>query len=245
MDEVSSSFLVKLKDFLLSLNNVSILQMSECGGKFKVISEFIFFKKLEMSNKFRMSKLNSFYKQLNLYNFRKIRKGKYEGYYTNDYFNVNYSNEYLSKYKRSDLFKEKMNEKIKEKELKKTCNLIDSKRKIEENITEKKKKHRISKRIMDNEISKLNSHNELIRNLQKKGINSNIEVVYIPYSVPVHVPVPIPVPINEKHMIIMNKINFESNDHNIKNIIDYEYLYRINQLENIDNPNETNIEDYF
>ena len=100
---------------------------------------------------------------------------------------------------------------------------------------------------MDNEISKLNSHNELIRNLEKKGINSNIEVVYVPYPVSVHVPVPvpIPVPINEKHMIIMNKINFESNDHNIKNIIDYEYLYRINQLENIDNPNETNIEDYF
>ncbi len=244
MDEVSSSFLVKLKDFLLSLNNVSILQISECGGKIKVISEFIFFKKLEMSNKFRMSKLNSFYKQLNLYNFRKIRKGKYEGYYTNGYFNVNYSNEYLSKYKRSLLFKEKMNEKIKEKEFKKTYNLINSKRKIEENINEKKR-HRVSKRIMDNEISKLNNHNELTCNLQRKGINSNIEVVYVPYPVPVHVPVPVPVPINERHMIIMNNINFGSNDYDIKNIIDYEYLYRINQLENIDNPNEINIEDYF
>tara|TARA_B100000886_G_scaffold325160_1_gene270477 strand:+ start:2099 stop:2845 length:747 start_codon:yes stop_codon:yes gene_type:complete len=248
MDEVSSSsFLIKLKHFLLSLNNSSILQISKCGSKFKVLSEFLFIVELELSNKFRMSKINSFYKQLNLYNFRKIRSGEYEGYYENGYFNINYSDKYLSKYKRSDLFKEKMNEKIKEKELKKTCNLINSKRKIEENITEKKKKHRVSKRIMDNEISKLNSHNELIRNLEKKGINSNIEVVYVPYPVSVHVPVPvpIPVPINEKHMIIMNKINFESNDHNIKNIIDYEYLYRINQLENIDNPNETNIEDYF
>merc|ERR1712146_607998 len=180
-------------------------------GKFKVLSEFLFIVELELSNKFRMSKINSFYKQLNLYNFRKIRSGEYEGYYENGYFNINYSDKYLSKYKRSDLFKEKMNEKIKEKELKKTCNLINSKRKIEENITEKKKKHGVSKRIMDNEISKLNSHNELIRNLQKKVKNSNIEVVYVPYHVPIHVPVPVPVPINERHMIIMNNINFGSN----------------------------------
>ena len=238
MDEVSSSsFLIKLKKFLLSLNNDDVCKISECGGKFKIMSEFAFFKKLEISNVFRMSKINSFYRQLNLYYFEKIRKGYYEGYYSNDYFNLNYSDEYLSQYKRSKLFKfmEKLN---KDKRMKRTFdNLLNSKRFIEKDINENLKKQRVSNRIMGNKISNLNNHDEMICNLQNKGVNSNLKVVYVP--------VPIPVPINERHMIIMNKINFESNDHNIKNVFDYEHLYRINQLENINNPNETNIEDYF
>ena len=219
-DEISSShFLIKLKQFLISLNDINICIISKCGKKFKITSEIIFFNRLQLSSMFKMTKLNSFYKQLNLYYFKKVRKGIYEGYYENKYFDIYKPDDYLLQYKRSDTFKKNQETKI---------------------STEYKTNKNSRKRKAISPEDNINVKYIYI----KEPVHIPIHVA-VPVDVPVYVPIPIPVPINDKHMSIMNNINFCDTQNDENKLYDNEYLFRLNLLEKISNPSEVNIEDYF
>jgi hypothetical protein len=223
----NQSFLIKLRCFLLSIKNRKILIIHY--DKFKIVEETLFFSEIKKSNEFKLSKLNSFYRQLNLYDFKKIRSGKFEGYYfwnRNNFFEI--CDEMLKKYNRKVASQIMTSQKI-NKDTNCDSNTCFNKRK--------------SKRISSNKAnSNVNTENILVlKEIKFNYIYYNVTSyvnsveyynIYLYLPKIVYIPVPHPVKINERHISILDKyLNFPNDYNNYVGNICVSYEKKKNNLD--------------